>query len=140
MTASAIEPGHWSPCWRRVGTLVALLAVLLANGSHWVALQAVAFGSMIVRYAQEAPLAEAIAMTFDGQHPCPLCHAVQQGRQQEEKQRPQLGLENRFELGLPATAALTLRWCPPAWDVAAFDFATWHSLPHPPPKPPPKPA
>lgn len=138
MSASAIDPGRFGPRWRRAGTLAALLAVLLASGSHWVALQAVAFGSMIFRYAQEAPLAEAIAMTFDGQHPCPLCRAVQQGRQQEEKQRPQLGLENRFELGLPATAARSLRWSPPAWDVPTFGFATWRSLPHPPPKPPPK--
>jgi hypothetical protein len=58
-------------------TIVALCASL---GLHWFALQSVAWTIMIVEYSKQAPLRAAISQTFDGQHPCSLCHAVQKGK------------------------------------------------------------
>ena len=125
---------------RWTGPLTALLAVLLASGTHWVALQAVAFGSMIVRYAQDVPLSQAIADTFDGQHPCPLCHAVQEGRQQEQKQRPLLGLESRSELTVPPTPLHAVA-CPTLpFELPPLGLTAWNAVSYPPPKPPPRPA
>jgi hypothetical protein len=118
--------------------LPALLAVFLTSGTHWVTLQAVAYASMIVRYSQDAPLRQAIARTFDGRHPCPLCRMVQKGRQDEEKKRPLLAAESRFE------------YCPPdrveGWATVGFgvfqlpELATpaWHRRSTPPPHPPPR--
>ena len=40
---------------------------------------------MLVANAQHAPLSEAVAKTFDGEHPCSLCHAVSAGKNSEKK-------------------------------------------------------
>jgi len=64
-----------------------LIALALASsiGLHWSFLQAVAWAGMIVSYSQEAPLGEAVAKTFDGQHPCTLCKQIAKGKQSEKK-------------------------------------------------------
>jgi hypothetical protein len=124
--------------FRLAGAALALLAMLLASGSHWIALQGLAFGRMIVRYAQDAPLAEAVARTFDGKHPCPLCHAVQEGRQNEEKKRSTFGPQSRLELGLPGTAVAAPRWNVSAQDRPAAPPRHWHARAEAPPKPRPR--
>ena len=46
---------------------------------------------MLIQNAQRAPLQTAIAQTFDGAHPCSLCHMVNKGKTSEKKsdlQRP----------------------------------------------------
>ena len=40
---------------------------------------------MLVENVRHAPLSEAVAMTFDGSHPCHLCHAVAEGKKSEKK-------------------------------------------------------
>lgn len=40
---------------------------------------------MLVRNAQHVSLTEAMAKTFDGAHPCALCHAVAAGKKSEQK-------------------------------------------------------
>ena len=40
---------------------------------------------MIVKYSQQQSLRVAIAQTFDGDHPCSLCHAVNNGKKSEKK-------------------------------------------------------
>jgi hypothetical protein len=40
---------------------------------------------MVVKYVKCAPLREAIAQTFDGAHPCSLCHTVNRGKDSENK-------------------------------------------------------
>ena len=56
------------------GVIVALLCVSI--GLHWIALQSVAWGVMLVAYSQSCSLREAVAKTFDGKHPCNLCKHV----------------------------------------------------------------
>ena len=40
---------------------------------------------MLVANARHVPLSEAVAKTFDGEHPCSLCHAVAAGEKSEKK-------------------------------------------------------
>jgi hypothetical protein len=40
---------------------------------------------MIIDYSKRAPLCQAITETFDGAHPCSLCHAVNAGENSEKK-------------------------------------------------------
>jgi len=40
---------------------------------------------MLMDYSKSAPLLQAIAQTFDGAHPCSLCHAVKKGKNSEKK-------------------------------------------------------
>ncbi len=123
---------------RHAGTCAAVIAVLFASGGHWVVLQTVAFGSMVVRYSQDGSLGEALAKTFDGKHPCPLCHAVQRGRQQEEKQRPALGLDPQRELALPESVLRPPAPPPGERRLLAPPLRVWHPLALAPPKPPPR--
>ena len=59
--------------------------LVISTGIHWVALQTVAWAGMIVSYSEKAPLKTALAETFDGKHPCPLCKAIAAGKKSEKK-------------------------------------------------------
>ena len=67
----------------RLGPVLMLVALLQICGGHWVALQSLAWTEMLVKYSQQAQLAEAVAKTFDGQHPCALCRTIEQGKKSE---------------------------------------------------------
>lgn len=68
-----------------IGRAATILALCLSLGLHWLALQSVAWTAMLVVNARYAPLREAVAETFDGAHPCELCHAVATGKKTEKK-------------------------------------------------------
>jgi hypothetical protein len=70
---------------RCTGRIVTILALCCAIGLHWVALQSLAWTTMIIDYSMRAPLRQAITQTFDGAHPCSLCHAVNTGKNSEKK-------------------------------------------------------
>ena len=53
-----------------------ILALVLSLGLQWLALQSVAWTTMLLTNVRHVPLGEALARTFDGAHPCELCHAV----------------------------------------------------------------
>jgi hypothetical protein len=63
-----------------IGRAATILALCLSLGFHWLALQSVAWTTMLVANARHVPLTEAVAKTFDGEHPCSLCHAVEAGK------------------------------------------------------------
>jgi len=70
---------------RTLGRVATILALCLSLGFHWLALQSVAWTTMLVSNARRVPLSEAVAKTFDGAHPCDLCHAVAEGKTSEKK-------------------------------------------------------
>ncbi|MEI6534381.1 MAG: hypothetical protein WCN98_03495 [Verrucomicrobiaceae bacterium] len=63
-----------------------VLALSFSIGLPWAFLQSAAWMGMIVSFAQEVPLAKAVAMTFDGKHPCKICKAAQRGESSQKKQ------------------------------------------------------
>ena len=67
-----------------------ICALCCAIGLQWVALQSIAWTAMIVNYSKHGTLCEAIAQTFDGAHPCSLCHIVNKGKTTEKKSDLQL--------------------------------------------------
>jgi hypothetical protein len=118
-----------------IGRAATILALCFSLGFHWLALQSVAWTTMLVANARHVPLGEAVAKTFDGAHPCDLCHAVAEGKKSEKKSEV-----------LPATAKMdlicttrTLSWLPP-W--APYIYArTRSAIPEhfrSPPVPPPR--
>ena len=70
---------------RITGRLLTIAALCFAVGLHWLALQSIAWTTMVVEYSKKVSLTEAVAQTFDGEHPCGLCHAVQKGKNSERK-------------------------------------------------------
>jgi hypothetical protein len=77
----------------RFAIAIALLAFFLLAGGHWAILQTGAWMGMIVTYSTEGDVSTAISKTFDGKHPCAVCSAVQDGRNQEQKKAPALQSE-----------------------------------------------
>jgi hypothetical protein len=71
---------------RLTGSVVCLVAVLVTLGGHWLALQSLAWARMLADFSRRDGVVVALAKTFDGQHPCPLCLRIQQGRQQEQRE------------------------------------------------------
>jgi hypothetical protein len=69
-------------CIGRIATIVALCCAI---GLHWLALQSVAWTTMLIEHSKGASLCQAIAQTFDGAHPCSLCHVVSAGKNSEKK-------------------------------------------------------
>jgi hypothetical protein len=77
----------------RIGALLCFLALLQILGGHWAFLQTSAWIGMVVQYSRQAGLKAGLAQTFDGEHPCPICKAIQDGKKQEQKKAPLLNGE-----------------------------------------------
>jgi hypothetical protein len=118
-----------------IGRTTTIVALCLSLGFHWLALQSIAWTTMLVENARRVPLSEAVERTFDGSHPCDLCHAVAEGKKSQKKSEP---LPTIAKMDLICTAQ-TLVWLPPwvRYDYAGLSF----SMPETslaPPAPPPR--
>ncbi len=69
------------------GVAVCMWAIFVLAGGHWIVLQTIAWSQMLANYAQTDSVPLALSKTFDGEHPCPMCMQIQDGRQQEQKER-----------------------------------------------------
>jgi hypothetical protein len=77
-----------------------IVAILVAmTGTHWVALQSVAWTTMLAENLNCGSVSQAVTRTFDGKHPCPLCKAIAAGKKSEKKKDSTLQLQ-RFEFPL----------------------------------------
>ena len=70
----------------RFGKFLMVLTLIVAIGGHWAFLQSVAWVGMLANNVRQCSLTEAIEKTFDGQHPCPLCKVIANGKKAEQKQ------------------------------------------------------
>src|SRR5215472_5741733 len=112
-----------SNVFRCIGRIVTIFALCCAIGLHWLTLQSIAWTSMIIDYSKRGTLCEAIAQTFDGAHPCSLCHIVDRGKTTEKKSDLQL-LTPKIDM-ICTKRMVTL--VPPIGyvDYAAGDFAVF---------------
>jgi hypothetical protein len=67
--------------------LLATALILLMQGPAML-VQEVAWVKMLVSYTQERGLKRGVIETFDGNHPCALCHKAEKLRQQEKPSDP----------------------------------------------------
>lgn len=68
---------------RKAASVAISLALFLVLGGPWAVLQTVAWTNMVIDYAQQAPVSEALAKTFDGNHPCGLCKKITKAKESE---------------------------------------------------------
>lgn len=126
----------------------ALKYVLIALGMVHItvgpsnALQVLAWSKMLVDYSQGRTLAEAAGMTFDGDHPCSMCLALEESRIEEKKDpapRPERSTERgelfplreiRPQNGRKQTATAG----PPSEQWLLADCKFLPELPTPPPR------
>jgi hypothetical protein len=81
-----LQPHTLALMFARTGRCVVALALCLSVGGHWFCLQSVAWAGMVASYSQHRSLTQAIAQTFDGDHPCDLCKHITKARDTEKKQ------------------------------------------------------
>jgi len=90
---------------------------------------------MIIDYSKRGTFCQAIAQTFDGAHPCSLCHIVDKGKTTEKKSDLKL-LTPKVDM-ICTKGAVTL--VPP---IAYVDYVAAHfpvfKLGESPPVPPPR--
>jgi hypothetical protein len=90
---------------------------------------------MIVDYSKRAPLCSAIAQTFDGAHPCSLCHVVNKGKTSEKRSDMQ-SPGPKIDI-ICVTRAIRLMTLATRFDFAVADFSLSEQR-HSPPVPPPR--
>jgi len=112
-----------------------IVALCCAIGLQWLALQSIAWTAMILDYSKDASLCHAIAKTFDGAHPCSLCHAVNAGKNSEKKSDRQLATPKIDMICVSRTACFLRPFLP--FQYAARDFPSC-SIRRSPPVPPPR--
>ena len=97
------------PSLPRLARAVVVVAICLSLGLQWAALQGIAWTGMLIEFSKEGTLVEAVSKTFNGDHPCPLCKAVEKGAQQQD----QKGLEKSSLKKLDAVVVQAVRLVPP---------------------------
>jgi hypothetical protein len=121
---------------RCIARAVTILALCCAIGLQWLALQSIAWTAMIVDYSKHASLSKAIAQTFDGAHPCSLCHIVNKGKACEKKSDLQ-PLTPKIDM-ICTKRAITLLRPFIHFEYSTSDFSSssiGRSAPVPPPRP-----
>lgn len=63
-------------------------AWLCASGAALHGVQFYAWGRMVVAYAREMPVIEAVAEAVDGSKPCALCLALRHVREESQHEQP----------------------------------------------------
>ena len=113
-----------------------ILALACAAKLHLPALQVVAWSGMVVKYAQAVPLAEAIEMTFDGDHPCPLCIVIRKAQTSDQHEMKAPGAPERILLFVEPARP----WVQSVFELARLSFVpTVFAGPQQrPPVPPPR--
>jgi hypothetical protein len=89
--------------------LVAMLSLTL--GLQWTVLQSIAWAGMLVQFSRQCSLGQAVAKTFDGLHPCPICQLVRAAKKSEGKPAAQPTLK-RFDLLADRTPAFVFLAAP----------------------------
>jgi hypothetical protein len=120
---------------RQIGRIATIVALCCAIGLHWVALQSFAWATMIIDYSKRGPLCQAIAQTFDGAHPCSLCHVVSNGKNSEKKQDLRSAAPKIDMICAPLPTSIVRPYI--SFEYAAgnsFSFEFGHSPPVPPPR------
>jgi hypothetical protein len=121
---------------RCIARAVTIFALCCAIGLHWIALQSLAWTTMLIDYSKRAPLCQAITQTFDGAHPCSLCHAVDAGKTSEKKSDLQSPTPKIDMICVPRTDFFVHSFVP--FEYAARNFS-FHDAGRSPPAPPPRP-
>ncbi len=100
--------------------LLLAAAFLCMAGLHLPALQLAAWTGMLITYSQDRSLADAAEMTFDGEHPCPMCVAIKKQQAAERDEwtsvpatvKPILFWESSEDPGAPSYRLALLEWHP----------------------------
>jgi hypothetical protein len=114
-----------------------IVALLVASGAQWAALQSVAWTAMFAENLHSNSVSAALEKTFDGRHLCPLCKAIRAGKAAEKKSDFTLDLK---KLEYPPALEQLVLFAPADFRLLPQTNTFAESLNHRPPIPPPRPA
>ena len=97
LTRSVESPRSDAVLMHRLLNGVFLVLLSCSLGLHWAALQGVAWTAMLVERVPTSGWVRAFETTFDGKHPCRLCHEVRAGHAQSQESEL-TAMDQRFEL------------------------------------------
>jgi hypothetical protein len=117
-----------------VARFTAVLTLCFAFGLQWIALQSVAWTSMILQNTKQTSFCRAMMRTFDGAHPCSLCHVVNKGKASQEKR--DLKLSPKIDIVCVASSVRFM----PRFESLEYPTISYlkPELGHSPPSPPPR--
>lgn len=93
-----------------------VLGLMVSIGMHTVVIQSAAWAGMLVSYSlQNGSVTQAVADTFDGAHPCPLCHLAKktENTSSDDKQAPKAEGKVKLHLIAEATPPFVIDVLPP---------------------------
>lgn len=83
-------------------------ALMISIGLHWAVMQSAAWvGMTVANTVKTGSVAQGLSDTFDGQHPCALCHLVEAGikeapASQDSKSPQEKKIDHELKLSLVA--------------------------------------
>lgn len=119
----------------RCGKLLVIAALVLTTGAHWAALQTVAWTTMLANNLRTQSFTGAVADTFDGEHPCPLCKAIRAGKKSEQKSA---AVSPVLKMEFPPVADRIVLNPPAQFERLAVADSSAKSFSAKPPLPPPR--
>jgi len=69
----------------RLGKVFVVFVLVMTLVAHWALLQTVAWTTMLASNLKYDSFHQAMTMTFDGNHPCPICKAIAAAKKSERK-------------------------------------------------------
>jgi hypothetical protein len=115
---------HFPRTLRIIRIILVLAGCLHLCGGPYGVIQVFAWGKMIVDYSAEKGFVEGVKDTFDGQHPCELCHSIAKAEEEksESQETPLLPDLRKLELKnilptecLTARKPISSKFLPPAF-------------------------
>jgi len=119
----------------RLGKVLVIVALVVTTGAHWAALQSVAWTTMLASNLRTHSVTEAVADTFDGRHPCPLCRAIAAAKKSEKKSE---AAASTLKMEYPPAGEKIILLPPSQFEVLTVSDAFAESLLQKPPVPPPR--
>jgi hypothetical protein len=119
-----------------LGPIISIAAMVNICGGQWLVLQSVAWTGMLIKYSQQACLAEAVAQTFDGDHPCNICKGIERKKEIDEEEN--VPIEKQWDIKFFASPRVRIIYPPTSFDlqpVVRQEALTWADAP---PVPPPR--
>jgi hypothetical protein len=118
----------------RFGKFLVVIALVLATGLHWAALQTLAWTTMLAGNLCGQSLTEAVSQTFDGKHLCPLCRAIAAAKQNEKRSE---AVAATLKMEFPPVAEKLILISPKPFSAFSLaEFSAASSFPKPPVPPP----
>ena len=123
----------------KTASLLVLVATLMAMNVHLGIAQYAAWATMIYDYqASEGSLSKAVEMTFDGEHPCDLCHVVRRGMDSEAQEDEAVLPNTQIKLLLTDRKGITVEAADLSYLLSLNNFEfipeTYIDIPEPPPR------